>query len=138
MSLFFHFDITKQQKIAKLVLNNNTYYMSMHVIFQYIYEKAEEFQNKSKRQKIEKNSLKTEDLLLYRKTWQVCCCRSASCSDRTHLVYVTEHQPVAEHAPFAIDKDQLHMMTNEERIAVRHISQRHTHMQTHWGNSSLT
>ncbi|KAI0234190.1 hypothetical protein LSAT2_015636 [Lamellibrachia satsuma] len=28
-----------------------------------------------------------------------------------------DYQPVAEHAPFAVDKEQMHMMTNEERIA---------------------
>ena len=35
-----------------------------------------------------------------------------------YLAYVADYQPVAEHAPFAVDKNEMHMLTNEERIAV--------------------
>ena len=62
-------------QITKLVLHNNASNVYViYLLWPVKCGKVEEFQNKSRCRKIykKKNSLKAEDLLLCRKTWQVC------------------------------------------------------------------
>ena len=94
--------ITLRASITKPVLNNNTF-ICLCILFAMpskVRKKPKNLKiNRKGRNKLKK-SLKTEDLRLYWKTWQVCINRSDHCTAVTSLVSECIFTDKNDHEPF--------------------------------------